>query len=374
MSPLALLALLAACTTLACSQSMPTRTIRVVNSCKQTGWITVIDGAGSAHPEPSGGSYRVDPGQKRDFVWNAPYGQDIWSGNLGLCVNGTCSGTEAQCDAGQCSMADYGPQTRAEFTLQSAGSDFYDVTLINGVTTAMSITPFSAFWEELSDEDKAVFNGGSGPYWCGAPGALTEVAKGQAVSKWDWNPPSEYYNWVLSGGPLCNTTKDCPSGLVCGLSNNVGKLPQFFLSCGVHAGFWTGDEVCGKDMSFGAPFDCSKPITGGPGGTEWVYYGCTNGIPSCYEANAPEECCGCVDWWTQGVPVPPAPLTTACVNKNPEWVSLMTDRLLFLKAACPSCYVYPYDDVSSTFLCSTYNGTGTYNSVNYVVEICPDLK
>jgi hypothetical protein len=87
-----------------------------------------------------------------------------------------------------------------------------------------------------------------------------------------------------------------------------------------------------------------------PKDTEWTYYGCTSGISSCYAQGAPDTCCGCVDWWTVGVPVPPAPVTQTCVNHNPEWQALMQPRLTWLKAACPSCYVFPFDDMVGLFL------------------------
>jgi hypothetical protein len=65
----------------------------------------------------------------------------------------------------------------------------------------------------------------------------------------------------------------------------------------------------------------------------------TDGIASCYAPNAPSTCCGCVNWWTVGVPVPQAS-TNPCVNINQEWVGDMEPKLVWLKAACPTCYVY----------------------------------
>ena len=45
-------------------------------------------------------------------------------------------------------------------------------------------------------------------------------------------------------------------------------------------------------------------------------------------------------------------------------------KLKWLKAACPSAYTYPFDDMSSTFTCSNY--VGGVNSVNYQVTFCPN--
>lgn len=47
----------------------------------------------------------------------------------------------------------------------------------------------------------------------------------------------------------------------------------------------------------------------------------------------------------------------------------MYSPLAWLKTACPSCYVYPYDDMSSTFQCAT---AGASNTMSYVVEFCQD--
>ena len=326
------------------------RTIRLVNNCAAPGFVTITDGFGSSHPAPSGGSYLLPAGAVTELVWLPPFASDdVWSGNIGMCANGTggvggtgpatCAGSQVDCAAGRCGMADGGPQTRAEFTLSAgAGSDFYDVTVINGASIATAIVPSQG--------------GGnaSQPYHCGSPGA-------GPIANWSFVPPSPYYQWVLSGGAPCNVTADCSvQGEVCGLSRSIGQTPQFALTCGPSAGWWTGDEVCGDTgASFGAPFDCAAPISNGPGAneTQWTYYGCVNGISSCYAAGAPTTCCGCVDWWQHGVAVPPAPLTSTCVATNPEWVELMLPRLLWAKAACPTCYTYPFDDMSSTFTCDT---------------------
>jgi hypothetical protein len=46
----------------------------------------------------------------------------------------------------------------------------------------------------------------------------------------------------------------------------------------------------------------------------------------------------------------------------------VADRRAFLKQACPTAYVYPFDDATSTFTCRrASNATG----VAYVVTFCP---
>ena len=44
--------------------------------------------------------------------------------------------------------------------------------------------------------------------------------------------------------------------------------------------------------------------------------------------------------------------------------------LTWLKKACPTAYTYPFDDMSSTFICKNIkNGK---NTVNYEIVFCPD--
>jgi hypothetical protein len=337
--------------TVAVTGSLTSRTVRLVNACNAGGYVTVTNGYGSTSPVPSTGTFYLPANGSSDLIWPAPYPKDVvWSGNVGLCVNSStspqCAGTQQDCDAGKCGMTNGGPNTRAEFTLSNTGDDFYDVTVINGLNIAVSISPSSNFSGHV--------RAGDDPYTCGSPGATTSITPGGANSTWDLQPPSEHYYWVLAGGPPCASIHDCDTGLTCGLSRNIGNATEFQLTCGVLLGHWTGDEVCGDDQQFGAPFNCSQPVQHGPtpNSNMWTYYGCVDGIASCYSDNAPSTCCGCVNWWEHGLEVPPSPLTQNCTNVNPEWVGAMLPRLLWLKAACPSCYTYPFDDMSSTFVCS----------------------
>jgi hypothetical protein len=40
-----------------------------------------------------------------------------------------------------------------------------------------------------------------------------------------------------------------------------------------------------------------------------------------------------------------------------------------LKEACPTSYIYPFDDASSTFTCLNEEGN---NTVNYLITYCPE--
>ena len=44
-----------------------------------------------------------------------------------------------------------------------------------------------------------------------------------------------------------------------------------------------------------------------------------------------------------------------------------------MKEASPAVYTFPYDDMSSTFVCNNNSG-GAYNTVNYDITFCPGGK
>lgn len=67
----------------------------------------------------------------------------------------------------------------------------------------------------------------------------------------------------------------------------------------------------------------------------------TEGIQTCYDSakKPPSTCCGCVDWWTKGLPVL-KDKTDPCNNINTEWEELVVPMVKWLKEGCPTCYVY----------------------------------
>ena len=224
--------------------------------------------------------------------------------------------------------------------------DFYDVEVINGVHMGVSMEPTNVT--------------GSGPYDCGAPGSKYPTSSKFGACNWKLTPPSNDYNWVSAGGSACNLDSECSSGTTCGISFNPGHANLLMKTCGTHIGYWTADQICGISPSYGAPFNCSA---------YWPLYACV-GVPSCYQQGAPSSCCGCADWWEEGIEVPPTPDTEVCKSKNPTWTSNVQSTLKWLKSACPSAYTYPYDDMSSTFTCK--NMVNDVNSVNYKITFCPE--
>lgn len=103
-------------------------------------------------------------------------------------------------------------------------------------------------------------------------------------------------------------------------------------------------------------------------------YGCTGGASnSCYQQGASSTCCGCANW-NNVLPSSPTVFvpssTQQCVNTNPFWVSNILPTLQWLKEGCPTCYTFPYDDMSSTFTCSVASGGGA-NLLDYQITFCP---
>jgi Thaumatin family len=57
-----------------------------------------------------------------------------------------------------------------------------------------------------------------------------------------------------------------------------------------------------------------------------------------------------------------------CQAANTTWGSNARATVSWIKEGCPSSYVYPFDDKSSSFTC---NNSTTANSVTYTITFCP---
>ncbi len=323
---------------------------------------------------PQSSQYKLEPNNSFTFTINVPDGDvDIfWSGGIagrtdcngGGCATADCGSNEGACKPG---VGFSTPSNVAEFTFSKGRADYYDLTIINGINVPLSIT---------TDQPTATNN----PYLCGTPGNSENHGTGSNVlagCSWDFVPPapSSAYRRVTTGGATCTTDSDCSdAGTVCGLTDTSisGNTPG--LSCGKFLGYWTGDEVCARNQSYSQPpYNCA---TAAGTGTVGNLYACSGPYSaSCYSNDAqPSSCCGCVNW-QDAIPgmVPTDPtVVMQCVAQNPDWVSKVQPNLVWLKNACPSAYVFPYDDKSSTFSCA--NVQDGVNQVNYTVTFCPSGK
>ena len=372
------------------------------------------------NPTPTNQSYQLNNGIS-NTIQIPQYASNgigiVWSGAFGGrtgCTSGSCisalctSGSENA--EGPCSLGTgfQQPATQAEPTFVTyptisspTPQDAYDITVINGANIPMSMYPTGQS-----------FPSSGNPYTCGAPGVSQPTGNGAGGvlggSNWNLNTssnwlsstyPSRYaYRYVIPNSDTtatrCSTDTDCASsGGTCGLaytSQSIGSSAAHGagqLVCGIFAGWFTADQICGTNNSFTAAIDKTGATVkdfqcttsgGSAGATMTQLYSCVAPYgQSCYTAGAGTSCCGCVNWGSEGT-ILQVPTNTsyvaACVNHNSTWTgSFVTtnepqvyNTIFYLKSSCPSCYTYPYDDKSSSFTCNN----GSTNAVNYTVEFC----
>ncbi len=318
--------------------------------------------------------------------------EPVWSGGIAgrtgctdtACETGDCVDPLKSGHAGACQLTKgfTAPVSTVEFTLLGTNTtvytntansntavDTYDATIINGVSTPVSMTPANGVWA-----------GRSKPYRCGSAGASTN-ARSSAACNWNGFVAPDYtYVFVKYDAAANNCTSDgvCQAGQKCGSSFDPVGSSVLSGKCGVPLGYWTADGICAKQANYTNAtneIECNGVV--GPGAsTQAELYGCT-GNPyknSCYTAGAvSQQCCGCVDWYTiPGINVPAHPVTDSCNNiSSSPWVSDSQPKLEWLKKACPNAYVYPFDDASSTFTCQALD-SNKMNAVNYSIDFCPE--
>jgi len=369
------------------------RTIYVVNNCKQPYYFDVVPGAAPFNPSslgactsdaqcvtgsycdaaatvcfwntpaPDNGNYLVAAGGTNSIT--LPYvnnGQLIqWSGNLGFCYNASCSASESVCSQEGCSV-NYGPSNIAELTMQKQDADFYDISNIGGINVAMSVGPKDISASSLVASD---------PYTCGTAGSVV-ASNSIGASSWSLTPPYIQNIYVIGTEKTCTSDADCSGSQRCGLTNVPGRTPMFEMMCGDFYGYWTANAVCAQDAQNSlspSPFNCDKSVQNGPyEATYGGLYQCDATSGSGYSNGANSYVCGCVNWFTL-TNGQVTTMTTNCTSTNPLWTEIALPHITWLKTACPSCYTYPFDDMSSTFVCS--NIENSYNTLDYTVTLCP---
>ncbi|MEM7156478.1 MAG: thaumatin family protein [Myxococcota bacterium] len=347
-------------------------------------------------PAPSSGSPVLAAGDSVTYELTAPpimqaitsgaaSGQTInvkWSGNLYASTQ--CESDGSGCQTAMCGVSEagmtvvqpcangvgpQGPASLAEFTFSFDGSDFYDISIINGANIPISMGPDGGT------------QGGDDPYTCETAGSATGSASGLLGCSWNFDPQIELDGMstdqstllqaVAPGGTACTSDDECGAGLVCGTAITFGGS-TIETVCGAPLGWWTADELCIYTANTaGAPVNCSGAVPGQ--GMVTDLYGCNGFNPnSCYNMGAANPtCCGCPEWMIDGstLPVPPG---FTCYDTNPEWTALAEPWARFVKEACPTAYSFPFDDATSTFTCATPDpSTENPNTMNYTVTLCP---
>ncbi|MGX1308430.1 hypothetical protein AB7M35_003188 [Amorphus suaedae] len=307
-----------------------------------------------------------------------------WSGNVYAAAN--CDSKGNNCQTGMCPLskdgkayivpcqsgdAPVGPTTLAEFTLQNTGPDFYDISMVNGANVPVSMEPTSS----------PSANPNNSSYWCSAPGS-TKVSSGSLLSACDWTfdatiggaDHSSVLRAVTAGSTVCTDSLPCTKPEVCGYSFIVGTN-TVTQNCGTPIGWWNADELCTfTGGAFGKPILCASTVK--DQGTNTDLFQCTAvNSGSCYSANAGSDCCGCPTWTVNGQPLPLTP-GKSCIATNNNWTSVAKPWAKFTKQACPTAYSFPYDDATSTFVCSTQASPTEKNpnAMNYKITFCPGGK
>jgi len=269
---------------------------------------------------PSASDWHLGAGQSMALALPASWGGRFWprtecttQGGRTTCATGDCGGN-LECPVG---VGGAPPATLAEFTVMppSAGTDYYDVSNVDGSNVPLSITPVPATFDATPPP-------GANPlYYCGTPGCTHDCG---ALPACPWNLDAT-----------------CPPEL-------RDADPGHYVGCR------SANQECAIDPS-NPTLDCAN---------ERDLYGCTGGGPnavsgSCYSAGASSTCCGCPAWSPGG----------ACQSSNPAWTSpsLPGKYAQVLKDACPTAYSFPYDDLTSTFTCQ---GTSDANP-GYTITFCP---
>lgn len=137
------------------------------------------------NPTPSTGNYRIDAKSKNIFTFassandpNLP--PSMWNGNFAFCKQGItliafiqrqhpkgyistgtdCNQSPTVCDSVGCGPN--GPSSVAEFNIMKNGTDYFDISLIAGVSISMQISP-----------DAAHSTASGSPYTCASLGGIT---------------------------------------------------------------------------------------------------------------------------------------------------------------------------------------------------------
>lgn len=142
-------------------QAVNQRTFRFVNSLSDTIWVGAL-----GKPLPDGGGWVMPPGDTTNLIlpdtlksarfW-ARTDCKIVNGTL-TCATGDCVGKGVKCGG----IGGESPATLAEVTLGgTTGTDFYDISLVDGYNIGMKIIPFGNFQKVNNPGLNPKFNCGS---------------------------------------------------------------------------------------------------------------------------------------------------------------------------------------------------------------------
>lgn len=335
---------------------------------------------------------------------HAPNGV-LWSGNFyprtkcdsksGQCENATCRGSAEGLACGPGTGPSPGINTLAEVTFQAGSQpDYYDVSIINGVNFATEFGPTNVAIDSKNSYQcgtagsRTAQNGGFSTTDVGLPAApwtMIPSAQSFPASAVISGDAASYYRVVMPTTPtatVCTQNSDCTDATsnTCGYSMSditAGGFAFDKRKCGRPVAWVTANAIWGVYQSTDnvAPFAFATKWANGLPGTGMVSVGdlqlCINQTYSPYLANgtasSPTQptalACGGVMWGATQNPLPIGnPMGTTglglttpsqpVITANANWLDYVLPTIKWLKQACPTCYTYPFDDMSSTFTCT----------------------
>ena len=359
-----------------------------------------------------------------DIIWSGnfyPRQGCATSGGVFKCAIADCgNGTSSQaCATG--TGGSPGIATLAEVTLQANNNDYYDVSIIGGANVKTSFGPdasqspptangYSCGTAGLSSAQ----NGLSGSDWDMVKHVASNPTTGSSSpystsSQTGSAPSTAYYHYIQSPssgrvGTGCASQKDpvsyCEaldlptvannSQYVCGYDQaavNNGSTSDYKTSCGTHLAWLSANAVFALNTAATntAPFPFATTYTTSAAGTVSLssLYLCNNSTNnSGYAVEDASTACGCTNWGDSGLKAISGDVTytatiaaptQACSTNNQAhsiyyWTKNVLPTIAWLKQACPTCYTYPFDDMSSTFQCGNQNPPNGLNSVAYLIQ------
>lgn len=317
-----------------------------------------------------------DPPGNADAIWDGAI-----SASTG-CQGSSCKTAACNNEGGTTACAPgvsfQGPATVVNMKFMRNTEDTYSIQVINGFHIPIQIKPNG----RIANTYKCGISGS--PKAEGAPNTMGACLWKNAVV-----PQTGQYYWVSGNTPCTNNA--CSDNKLCGLNSNMDQV------CGDFLGYWTPHKACSsgdKDTLAKADkyFHCNTSIAITPENKTTVeyrqLYSCASDqslLGSCYEdATANDTCCGCVNWQKLAAPdnVMVPGTTKLCKNPNPEpeadsskktaWGQVSLPTLRWMKKACPSYAVYPFDTESTTYHCA--NNTSGLNTVDYTITFCEGDK
>jgi hypothetical protein len=385
-------------------------TVTFVNQCDQSVWYEFQNGNGgsgstrkSPDPTPTNQNSMLDYQLTGQVLGAAPVTKTL---NVNEYVNGAiygrtgCDNATGQCQTANCavipgtgtcavSVGAANPVTIFELTMAAAAANdgVYDVSVINGFNVPGQI------------KSLAPLSGGT--FSCGqSTGALIQPAGSPLGNcSWSFSPPTTgvdslpNYIWTSSGAQDgCTSNANCTVGSYCGTAFSAGNEGTTPINrrCGVFQGYWTIATYSGYPLNgqWGAInlynlYNLGTALQPGPNGS----YGQVNALDATfkdlYQCNLTSNgslnsgytftnnVCGCYNWNQAGSIVPTAQAANCAVpnGQNSDWVNTVLPRVSWLKQACPTAYVYQYDDKSTSFTCNTVN-----QKTSYQITFCPGGK